>query len=162
MPKSLVIFVLFLLAGCASVTGAPDNSVKIVENDSAAADLAQDIATEFKSLRAVQGHFDGGSWNEYVDEWMGRKHRLMIELASLLGGGEYSQAQVVQLLDPPDLIARQGDDLFDQINGLAEFQEPATGSYEFLIYYWRGSHDFLYFVSQGGVIISSGWWYAGD
>lgn len=162
MHKSLVILVLLLLTGCAGVSSMSDDSVEIVESDNSTANSIQEIASEFKSLRTVPGHFDGSSWNEDVDEWMGRKHYLMIQLGSLLGTGDYSKAQVIQLLDPPDLIVRQGDDLFDQVNSLAEFERPSTGSYELLIYYWRGTHDYLYFTSQDGAIINSGWWYAGD
>lgn len=162
MHKLLVILALLLLTGCAGTTGAFDDSVEIVESDNSTADPVQEIATEFKSLRTVRGHFDGGSWNEDLDEWMGRKHYLMIQLGSLLGAGDYGKAQVLQLLDPPDLVVHQGDDLFDQVNSLAEFERPSTGSYELLIYYWRGPHDYLYFTSQDGAIISSGWWYAGD
>jgi hypothetical protein len=66
------------------------------------------------------------------------------------------------LLAPPDLTASEGDDLFDLVNSLPEFEKPATDPYELLIYYWRGMHDFLYFTSQGETIIVSGWWYAGD
>ena len=54
MPKSLVILVLFLLVGCA---GVPNDHVEIVESDAATVDPAQDIATEFQSLRIVRGHF---------------------------------------------------------------------------------------------------------
>jgi hypothetical protein len=93
---------------------------------------------------------------------MGRKHQLMIQLGSRLGAGEYSKAQVVRWLDPPDLTTREGDNTFDLVNSLPEFEKPATGPYGFLIYYWRGTHDFLYFASQGETILNSGWWYAGE
>ncbi len=157
-----MILALFLLTGCATATGTFDNTSATPTDDDLSVDSVQDIAAEFKSLRAIQGHFDGGDWNADVDEWMGRKHQLMIQLESLLGTGEYSRAEVLQLLDPPDLIARNGDDLFDQISNLAEFEGSATSSYEFLIYYWRGTHDFLYFTTQDEIIINSGWWYAGE
>lgn len=94
---------------------------------------------------------------------MGRKHQLMIQLGSRLGTGEYSKAQVVQLLDPPDLIARKGDDFFDladAVNKQIESEKPGTDPYELLIYYWRGTHDVFYFTYQGETIINSDWWYA--
>jgi hypothetical protein len=119
------------------------------------------LATEFGNLRAIKGHFDGGDWNDDVDKWMGRKHQVMIELGLHLGTGEYDTAEVTRLLDSPDLTAREGDDLFGWVSDLPEFEEPA-GSYELLIYTWRGTHDFLYFVSQDEGIVGSGWWYAGE
>jgi hypothetical protein len=29
-----------------------------------------------------------------------------------------------------------------------------------LIYFWRGWHDFLFFISEEGVIVDHGWWFA--
>jgi hypothetical protein len=148
----LAMALMIILAGCAGRPNAPGDPVETLE----------DIAAEFRSLRTIKGHFEGGTWNDDLDKWMGRKHQLMIQLGSRLGTGEYSKAQVIQLLAPPDLTAREGDDLFDLVNSLPEFEKPATGPYDLLIYYWRGTHDFLYFTSRGQTIINSGWWYAGD
>lgn len=151
---TLTLVLMVILAGCAGRPSAPGTP--------GATDPLEDIAAEFRSLRTLKGHFEGGTWNDDLDKWMGRKHQLMIQLGSRLGAGEYSKAQVIQLLAPPDLVASEGDDLFDLVNSLAEFEKPSTGPYELLIYYWRGRHDFLYFTSQGETIVNSGWWYAGD
>jgi hypothetical protein len=144
-----------ILAGCAGHPSAPGVPVETRE-------AIEDIAAEFRSLRTLKGHFEGGTWDDDLDKWMGRKHQLMIQLGSRLGAGQHSKAQVIQLLAPPDLTASEGDDLFDVVSSLPEFEKPATGPYELLIYYWRGMHDFLYFTSQDETIINSGWWYAGD
>lgn len=160
--KLATILTLLLLAGCAGRSGVPGDPIETKKDHDLATQPIEDIAAEFRSLRTVKGHFDGGTWNDDVDKWMGRKHQLMIQLGSRLGTGEYSKAKVIQLLAPPDLTACQGDDLFDLVHSLAEFEEPATGPYELSIYYWRGMHDFLYFTSQDEIIINSGWWYAGE
>jgi hypothetical protein len=160
--KLLMLIMLFLLAGCAARDNAPGSPIETVEHDDLAMDSIEDIAAEFRNLRETKGHFEGGTWDDDVDKWMGRKHQVMIQLGSRLGAGEYSKTEVIQLLAPPDLIAREGDELFDLVNSLTDFEKPATGPYEFLIYYWRGTHDFLYFTSQGETIINSGWWYAGE
>jgi hypothetical protein len=31
---------------------------------------------------------------------------------------------------------------------------------EYLVYQWRGGHDFLFFVNEGGLIVDHGWWFA--
>jgi hypothetical protein len=111
-------------------------------------------------LRAVQGHFQGGPWTAEVDDWMGRKHQVMIELGSRLGGAGCTRGQVTDLLGPPDLIAGPGDALFDQVSRQPGFVKPPAEAYELLIYHWRGAHDFLYFTSAGGTIAGSGWWHA--
>jgi hypothetical protein len=150
--KLSLIFILFL-AGCVGGddTLSTDDDFSIT-----------DIAAEFQDLRTVKGHFAGGDWNDDVDKWMGRKHQLMIQLGSRLGTGEYSKAQVVQWLAPPDLIARAGDDLFELVSSQPDFEKTEAGVHEFLVYHWRGTHDFLYFGVQDERVANSGWWYAGE
>jgi len=120
------------------------------------------MAAEFRSIRLIPGHFNGGPWNEEVDQWMGRKHKLMLELGSHLGRGECDKSQITGLLGPPDRIAHEGDHLFSLIISLPGYAASTGDSYEFIVYFWRGMHDFMFFVSQDGMIISSDWWYAGD
>lgn len=121
-----------------------------------------DLAAEFRGLRTVKGHFEGGAWNAEVDKWMGRKHRVMIQLQSRLSAGRYDRAQLVDWLGPPDRIDPADDAGFDPIKRLPAIKTPADGSYELLVYHWRGPHDFLYFVFRQNAIVDSGWWYAGD
>lgn len=147
MFKPVWIFVL-LLSGCANLSAR-----------TATLTIAA-LAAEFQDLRAVRGRFDGADWNDDVDKWMGRKHQLMIQLGSQLGGGEYDAPQVIQWLGPPDQTAGPGDEAYELVSNLHEFTRPDADSYEFLIYHWRGEHDFLYFTIQGGNVIGSGWWYA--
>jgi hypothetical protein len=159
--KVMVFLMLLLLVACAGQTASPDGAVESAK-DFPTGDPIEDVAAEFRGLRTVQGHFDGGDWNDDVDKWMGRKHQLMIQLGTHLGSGAYGKGKVVRLLGSPDRTASPGDDLFDLVDSLPEFERPTTGPYEFLIYYWRGTHDFLYFISQGETILNSGWWYAGE
>lgn len=147
MFKPVLVFAL-LLSGCANLyagTATPDIAT---------------LAAEFQDLRAVRGSFDGADWNDDVDQWMGRKHQLMLQLGSQLGGGQYSASQVMHWLGPPDQSAGPGDDVYELVSNLHEFTKPGANSYEFLIYHWRGEHDFLYFTIQGGNVAGSGWWYA--
>lgn len=132
-----------------------------VENTPAPGEPLPQLAAEFQELRATPGHFSGGTWNDDVDRWRGRKHQLMIALGSQLSTGEYSRATIVQLLGPPDASAGEGDPLFDQLYSLVS-EETTADSYEFLVYHWRGTHDFLFFVCKGGTIIDAKWWHAGD
>lgn len=119
------------------------------------------IAFKFRLLRTINWHFEGGTWNDDVDKWMARKHRLLIRLESHLAAGA-SESRVIGLLGPPDQTAHKGDALFKMIRRLPEFKESARGPYALLIYYWRGSHDFLYFITRGETILASAWWHAED
>ena len=150
------ILILILLAGCAGHAGAPDAPAPTPTPDA-----IQGIADEFRRLRAIQGHFDGGDWNDDVDRWMGRKHQLMIELGERLGMGAYDRAQAIDLLGAPDAVARKGDPLYARIRDRPEFEGPSIGEIEFLVYHWRGEHDVLYLIVEEEKVFGAGWWYAG-
>ncbi|MBS2037526.1 hypothetical protein JST97_21230 [bacterium] len=97
-----------------------------------------DLGREYQELRKQTGHFSGGGeWNEAVDQWKGRKHEVMARLGKLLENGE--RQSLLATMGEPD--AREGN---------------------LWIYYWRGRHDYLYFVLQGPRIVRSGWWMAGE
>jgi hypothetical protein len=151
------ILILILLTGCAGPAGAPG-----APSPMATVDAIKEIADEFKRLRAIEGHFDGGAWNDEVDRWMGRKHHLMIELGDRFGRGAYSRTQAIDLLGAPDAIAQERDALYHQIRDRGEFEGPTSDGIKFLIYHWRGEHDFLYLIAQGERILGAGWWYAGE
>jgi hypothetical protein len=157
MLKLSAVLILILFTGCIGPSSAPGTPV---ETDTE--EPIQELADEFKSLRAPEGHFGGGTWNDDVDKWMGRKHRLMIELGARLGAGAYGRTRAVDLLGAPDAIAREGDALHDLIRNRAEFERPAGGPYEFLVYHWRGEHDFLYLTVREETVLGAGWWYAGE
>ena len=161
--KVLMFAVSLFLAGCAVHASAPGNILSMTpEKCDDAGESVERLAAEFRELRATPGHFAGGEWNDDLDEWMGRKHQVMIELRSVLGSGGYSEAEVIEHLGLPDEMVRRGDELFTLVSSLPEFEEPATGSCELFIYHWRGAHDFLYFISSDETIVGSGWWYAGE
>jgi hypothetical protein len=120
------------------------------------------LTAEFDKIRKIKGHFDGGKWNPEVDQWRGRKHRLMIELGVRLSNGKYHKSDIGKLLGQPDQIVKKGHDLFDLITSQPGYDSLTAGVYEFHVYYWRGTHDFLFFTCQDNVIVNSGWWYAGE
>ena len=155
--KLAVAVSVLLVAGCA---GPAPTSTDTSQQGCDLSPGTQELAAEFRRLRAVQGHFQGGEWNAEVDGWMDRKHQVMIDLGSRLGDGGCGRTQITDLLGPPDVIAGPGDVVFDLVSRQPEFQVPLPADYELLIYYWRGAHDYLYFTAEGQTISSSGWWHA--
>jgi hypothetical protein len=153
-----VILILLILGACSNGTNTPQSGKKGCGQTK----QSEEMAAEFRELRTVKGHFQGGAWNADVDAWMGRKHQIMVDLGAQLAAGGCSQENVLALLGAPDQIAREGDAVFDQVRSLPDFEEPPGGPNELLIYEWRGDHDFLYLVCRDTTVIGSGWWYAGD
>ena len=156
----VILLVTLIVYACQRVIGA--DSVKIPRDKKLINVPIEKIAAEFKKIRKVKGHFHGGKWNDEVDKWMGRKHRLMIELGFRLSNGRYHKSDIVKLLDQPDRVAVKGDDLFKRIISQPEPNSSKIGSYQLLVYYWRGTHDFLYFTCRNNIIVDSTWWNAGE
>lgn len=146
----------------APVTTTPATTPTATLNSTSQPDTELDqLAQAYLALRDIPGHFDGADPNPVVDQWQGEKHRLMLELGSRLGTGEYGRSELVALLGPPDHIVAAGDSLYKNIESLPSFQTFAD-SEAFLIYEWRGTHDFLFFAVQNGRVVGSDWWYAGE
>ncbi len=121
-----------------------------------------DLLAQYLALRGVPGQFTGGEWNEEVDLWLGRKHTAMRELGSRLGNGDFSCDQLTDLLQQPDHTVQGGDPLHDLIERIPTFEPPQDTTAQFLVYEWRGTHDFLFFVCENGRITNADWWYAGE
>lgn len=121
------------------------------------------LVGQYLALRPVLGQFNGGEWNDDVDRWMGRKHAAMLELGTALSGGNISCPQLTELLQQPDHTVQGGDDpLYELIQTLPAYETSQEEAAQFLVYEWRGVHDFLFFVCENGRITGSDWWYAGE
>lgn len=149
--------VIFLYAALGAACTKPGKNLK---NTSVTNVSIENLAAEFREIRKIKSHFDGGKWTDDVDQWNGHKHRLMVELGIRLADGKFHKSDIIRFLQPPDQIAQKGNDLFDRIMTHLSWDSSRDGPYEFLVYYWRGMHDFLYFTCQNDVIVDSGWWYA--
>ena len=156
-----LIAVLAAVLICYAVFGSAGDEPIIAGSDTGLAAVpAETLAAEFRELRKIKGHFDGGTWNDDVDRWLGRKHRLMMELGSRLSKGKYHKHDIPRLLDPPDQSAGKGDELYRRVSELPGNDSLSYTPDEYLVYYWRGRHDFLYFACLDGRVAGSGWWYA--
>jgi len=140
--------------------------------------LTQDInalSESFNTLRQTPGHFQGGTYDREVDGPKGKKFQVMKALAETLGVPGTPAADILQTMGKPDELTSKLDVVenveiemmpgpiigSDDDSALASTSEQ--GSY-YLVYYWRGSHDYLYFkvdtVSEK--VTASGWYNALD
>jgi hypothetical protein len=61
-----------------SAAGAASEEPVTAPKDTGFTDVPlENLAAQFREIRKIEGHFDGGTWNDEVDRWEGRKHRLM-------------------------------------------------------------------------------------
>lgn len=113
-------------------------------------------AQEFRELRKIKGHFSGGDWRDDVDRWNGRKHVVMVELGDVLGNGRYTVDQVDALMGPPDELLGPDSAYWQHDTKLP----PDTT--QLRVYYWRGHHDFLYFICRNNKVTGARWFMAGE
>jgi len=143
---SIILIFVFVFPGC----GVSKSQTALSKDN----DLVK-LSLEFIRLRNIHGHFQGGSWNDEVDSWMGLKHRVMLELRSYTEQNLISAGELRKLMGEPDRILYIGGPPWDPVTSwtTADFS---------LIYEWRGDHDFLVFDCRAGLVISSHWQYAGE
>ena len=117
-------------------------------------------ASEWRRLRALQGHFDGQPWRDEVDRWQGPKHRLMQQMAEQLMAQRADPRAVQALLGRPDHLLKPGQAahtrLLQQWPG--EPGESIDGA-ELWLYRWRASHDQLLLIVKHGRLTATRWLY---
>ena len=129
-----------LLPGC----NADDKSfAPPTPRDPLVSEEISELLEEYAELRKERGHFDGGEWDEDLDSWGGRLHTAMTRLGETLGHPPHARADVVRLMGEPDAVRERDTE-------------------EHLIYFWRGWHDYLYFVCRDGVVQEAQWYFAGE
>jgi hypothetical protein len=99
------------------------------------------LAREYRDLRQQSSHWKGGTWNDDVDQFGGRMHVVLQELAKRVSEAGQTRAQVLDLMGEPDAVRKQADE-------------------ELLIYFWRGWHDYLFFVCRNELIRKADWYHA--
>jgi len=100
-----------------------------------------ELAKEYQELRKQKGHWYGGAFNPDLDSPSGKLRAIMGALGETVGQPPLQRHQIVALMGEPDSIR-------------------TTDGAEHLIYLWRSWHDYLYFVSRDGDVVTFAWWYA--
>lgn len=158
-PSSIIFTFLFILVVIqADAQNGVNDSCETQPNVSSLP--LEKIAAEFRTLRKLKSHFNGGTWNNDADRWNGRKHRLMIEMKARLFKNHNRKSDVIRLLDSPDRITRKGDTLFHRLIDTTRNDTSPLIPDELLIYYWRGEHDFMFFSCKDSTIQNCRWWHA--
>ncbi|KAI8836061.1 hypothetical protein BJ741DRAFT_606666 [Chytriomyces cf. hyalinus JEL632] len=131
------------------------------------------LSNEYKALRSVKGHFEGGpEFVKDVDGFNGKKHKTLDALCSSLGVPNTPLSSVVENMGIPDEVQPATQSL-DQPAAASLMPGPVLSgapitSFEegkpfYAIYHWRGRHDYVWFLfTASGVVEQSGWYNAGE
>jgi hypothetical protein len=130
--------------------------------------LDKDVATlvnEYRELRERYRQLPQGTFDHDLQADGGKFHKVLYSLGERLGRPPYTKRTIVGCLGEPDAVknGRQMGHFLDIYQreskkaGRKVLEKPGR---VYLIYYWRGGHDFLFFISEGGRIVDHGWWFA--
>jgi hypothetical protein len=123
------------------------------------------LISQYKNLRDKRRQLPPGTFDQDLSADGGKLSKVLSALGVELGHRPYTKQIIVSCLGEPDAIKthKQMGHLLDIYNRELEKagrKVEQKSNREYLIYFWRGWHDFLFFISEDGVIVDHGWWFA--
>jgi hypothetical protein len=123
------------------------------------------LINQYNELRERRRHLPDGAYDKDLRTHGGKLHRVLQSLGTELGHPPHTRKIIVGCLGAPDAI--RNDIQMARYLGIYERErrrtkrEPrAKRDREYLIYEWRGGHDFMFFINEDGLIVDHGWWFA--
>jgi hypothetical protein len=165
-PNKLLLALLLFPSFSFAQTQAPFEQRRAANEKCKASDpqLAA-LIEEYRGLRERRRRLPAGKFDNDLSGHGGRLHEVLSALGPALGHPPETKQNLQACLGEPDAI-RSGQ----RMNNFLEIylrerrkagKEPlAKRKREYLIYFWRGWHDFIFFVNEGGHIVDYGWWFA--
>jgi hypothetical protein len=155
---SLFVFLLFAAEPFARPQGAGDAC-------QAAGEKVASLTRDYKDLRVRRARLRPGVYDKDLRDHGGKLHDVLSSLGAALGHPPYTKRDIVRCLGKPDAV-RNGRqmgiflNLYKQELSKAGRRIEEKGKREYLVYFWRGWHDFLFFISEDGLVVDHGWWFA--
>ena len=123
------------------------------------------LAGEYRELRERRRQLPQGTFDQDTQADGGRFHRVLYSLGKEMGRPPYTRRIVVACLGEPDAVKsgkqmRPFLDIYQRELRKAGREVSERPGRVYLIYHWRGGHDFLFFISEAGRIVDHGWWFA--
>jgi hypothetical protein len=123
------------------------------------------LVNQYKELRERRRRLPPGEHDKDLSDDGGKLSRVLSSLGAELGHPPHTKQTIVGCLGAPDAVKnhKQMIPLLGVYNRELEKAgrrlERKTNR-QYLIYFWRGWHDFLFFISEDGLIMDHGWWFA--
>jgi hypothetical protein len=125
------------------------------------------LISQYKELRDKGRRLPDGTYDRDLRDYGGKIHRVMDALGLELGRPPFTRPIILECLGEPDAIkkGKQMSPYLDIYNReLRKYRAlrkagrklEKKSNREYLIYYWRGGHDFIFFINEGGLIVDYG------
>lgn len=161
MKHFIVVLAAVMILACSTSGQAQDERAKCeISNDKLAT-----LISEYRELRERRRRLPAGEFDKDVHADGGKFSQVLSALGAELGHPPYTKENIVACLGEPDAI-RSGDemngflDIYHRELKKAGKKIEEKSDREYLVYHWRGWHDFVFFISEGSVIVDHGWWFA--
>lgn len=156
LPLALILF--FSSAPRAQSNDSANKCEKLNEKTAA-------LVNEYKTLRDRRRKLPQGTFDQDLDRDGGRLSKVLSSLGDELGHRPYTKEIITNCLGEPDAIRshqKMGGllGIYNRELRKAGRKVEERSDREYLIYFWRGWHDFIFFISEDGVIVDHGWWFA--
>ena len=120
---------------------------------------------QYRELRERSRQLSDGTYDKDLRDHGGKLHRVLVSLGIELGHPPNTKQTIIDCVGEPDAVrnARQMAgflEIYKRESRRAGREINEKKDREYLIYYWRSGHDFLFFISEGGLIVDHGWWFA--
>ena len=123
------------------------------------------LASEYRELRERRRQMPQGTFDRDLSADGGKLHEVLSALGEELGHPPYTKKLVTDCLGEPDASRNHEQmrsflEIYNRELRKAGRKIEDKREREYLIYFWRSWHDFLFFIIEGGVIVDHGWWFA--
>jgi hypothetical protein len=123
------------------------------------------LVREYRELRERRRQLPEGTFDRDLQADDGKFHRVLSSLGREMGRPPYTKRAIVGCLGRPDAVKNGKEmsgflDIYHRELRKAGRETREKPGRVYLIYHWRGGHDFLFFISEGGRIVDHGWWFA--
>src|SRR2546423_15215236 len=123
------------------------------------------LVSQYKELRDRRRRLAAGTYDKDLSADGGKLHEVLFSLGVELGRPPYTKRNITGCLGEPDAIKsneQMGNllDIYNRELKKAGRKIEVKPEREYLIYFWRGWHDFIFFIVEGDVVVDHGWWFA--
>src|SRR5689334_3565888 len=149
-----------LIFTCLARAQSPHSTRRCPEQDKKIAALT----VEYQELRNRKQRLRAGEFDADLSAYQGKLHEVLSGLGEALGHPPYTAAQITRCLGKPDAVKNHRQmggvlGVYNREKRIAGQKAGGRRDRQYLIYFWRGWHDLLFFISEGGRIVDHGWWF---
>ena len=151
--------VLFLIGPLFAQSKDPDQDCQKLDKK------VETLISQYKELRDRSRRLPAGTYDKDLRDDGGKLQTVLSSLGMELGRPPFTKQIIVECMGEPDAIKTSAQmrpflDIYNRELRKAGRKVSENRDREYLIYHWRGGHDFMFFINEGGLIVDHGWWFA--